>query len=312
MSASELAIQPPTHSQQLNEQSNKQKATFSNQGVACAATLHKPESGSGPYPTILMVHGWGGTQLTLVTNFIEAFNKAGLAVMTFDYPGWGESEGLPRNVISPWKREKTVEAALAFTKSHAEVDATNIVLWGSSFGGGHVVKIAAEHPELRGAIAQVPMLDGMLAVKAVPLPRMMRFGLDITLDMLNPFNTHYVPIVSPEGEYSSMDRDGAWRVEGWIEDNLKRQHDNRVAARSLATMGFYRPGKHLKRIQIPTLVIGATRDTVAPFDKEKVKCLSSEHVEIKTIDANHFDPYLDHWFEENIAMQLAFVKGLIA
>lgn len=172
--------------------------------------------------------------------------------------------------------------------------------------------MAAEHPELRGAIAQVPMLDGMLAVKAVPLPRMMRFGLDITLDMLNPFNTHYVPIVSPEGEYSSMDRDGAWRVEGWIEDNLKRQHDNRVAARSLATMGFYRPGKHLKRIQIPTLVIGATRDTVAPFDKEKVKRLSSEHVEIKTIDANHFDPYLDHRFEENIAMQLAFAKGLIA
>ena len=290
---------------------NRSKGSFVNQGVNCAATLHTPEGSKGPYPTILMVHGWGGTQLTLVTGFIDAFNDAGFAVLTFDYPGWGDSEGLPRNVISPWKREKTVEAALAYTKSLQDVDQTNIILWGSSFGGGHVVKMAAEHPELRGAIAQVPMLDGILAVKAVPPARMIRFGIDIMRDMLNPFSAHYLPIVSPEGEYSSMDRDGAWRVEGWIEDSLKRQHDNRVAARSLATMGFYRPQKHLKKIKIPTLVIGATRDTVAPFDEHQVRRLSSESVEIQTIDANHFDPYLDHWFEDNIDRQVNFIKRLV-
>ena len=124
-----------------------------------------------------------------------------------------------------------------------------------------------------------------------------QFGVDMMRDMLNPFAAHYVPIVSPEGEYSSMDRDGAWRVEGWISDTLKRENDNRVAARSLATMGFYRPRKHLKSIKIPMLIIGATRDTVAPFDEEKVRKLSSEKVEIQTIDANHFDPYLDHWLK---------------
>ncbi len=290
---------------------NRLKGSFVNQGVRCASTLHRPESSKGPHPTILMVHGWGGTQLTLVTGFIDAFNDAGFAVLTFDYPGWGDSEGLPRNVISPWKREKTVEAALAYTKSLQDVDQTNIILWGSSFGGGHVVKMAAEHPELRGAIAQVPMLDGILAVKAVPPARMIRFGIDMMRDMLNPFSAHYLPIVSPEGEYSSMDRDGAWRVEGWIEDTLNRQRDNRVAARSLATMGFYRPQKHLKKIKIPTLVIGATRDTVAPFDEGKVRNLSSEKVEIQTIDANHFDPYLDHWFEDNIDRQVNFIKSLV-
>ncbi len=290
---------------------NRVKGSFRNQGVSCAATLHKPDNTKGPYPTILMVHGWGGTQLTLVTEFIRAFNDAGFAVLTFDYPGWGDSEGLPRNVISPWKREKTVEAALTYTKSLPDVDQTNIILWGSSFGGGHVVKIAAEHPELRGAIAQVPMLDGMLAVKAVPPARMIHFSIDMMRDMLNPFATHYVPIVSPEGEYSSMDRDGAWRVESWIEDTLKRQQDNRIAARSLATMGFYRPRKHLKKITIPTLIIGATRDSVAPFDENKVRRLSSDSVEIQTIEANHFDPYLDHWFEDNISRQLEFIKRLV-
>ena len=56
---------------------NRLKGTFVNQGVSCAATLHRPTTAKGPYPTILMVHGWGGTQLTLVTGFIDAFNEAG-------------------------------------------------------------------------------------------------------------------------------------------------------------------------------------------------------------------------------------------
>ncbi len=294
-------------------QANCQKGSFTHQQARCAATLHKPQNVDGsPCPTILMVHGWGGTQLTLVKNYIAAFNDAGFCVVTFDYPGWGDSEGLPRNVISPWTREKVVESALAYTKSLPEVDHTNIILWGSSFGGGHVVRIAAEHPELRGAIAQVPMLDGMLAVKAVPLTRLLRFGLDIMLDVINPFRTHYVPIISEAGGYSSMDRDGAWRVEEWIRTHLERLHDNRVAARSLATMAFYRPFKYLKLIQIPTLVIGATRDTVAPFDEAKVKRMSSKSIEIRTIDANHFDPYLEPWFDGNIKLQLDFATKLVA
>lgn len=132
------------------------------------------------------------------------------------------------------------------------------------------------------------------------------------LDMVNPFTTWHLPIISPEGEYSSKDRDGARRVEEWILTNLTQLQDNRVAARSLATIGFYRPLKYLKNIQIPTLIIGATRDTVAPFNEAKVKQLSSEKIEVSTIDANHFDLYLERWFEGNIALQLEFAKRLIA
>src|SRR5690606_24112203 len=173
---------------------NCQKGSFMHQQARCAATLHKPQDVVGaPCPTILMVHGWGGTQLTLVKNYIAAFNDAGFCVVTFDYPGWGDSEGLPRNVISPWTREKVVESALAYTKSLAEVDHTKIILWGSSFGGGPAVRIAAAHPESPGATAPVPMPDGMPAVKAVPLTRRLRSGLAIMLDLITPFRTHYIP-----------------------------------------------------------------------------------------------------------------------
>ncbi|MES1952691.1 putative hydrolase, alpha/beta fold family [Salinisphaera sp. S4-8] len=291
----------------------RQNVSFESQGTTCAATLHLPEeSDHQPLPTIVMVHGWGGTQLLLVTHFIEAFNAAGFAVLTFDYPGWGDSEGTPRHTINPWKREQVVEHAIAHARTLDQVDENRIVLWGTSFGGGHVVKIASRHPELCGAIAQVPMLDGIRAVTAVPFTRMLRFGWDMARDLARPGRTHYIPAIAPKGEYASMDRDGASRIDAWVASHLDEEYDNRVSAASLATMGFYRPFKYLKSIRIPTLIIGATRDTVAPFDRRKVESQASDQVSVKTIDANHFDPYLQPWYDTNIGLQLEFLRALVS
>ena len=283
----------------------------------CAVTLRVPD-GDGPFPAILMVHGWGGVQDALTLPFYEPFTHAGFAVMTFDYSGWGRSEGTPRNVINPWQREREVEGALDHLRSQPAVDPDRLVLWGTSFGGGHVVRVAARHPELLGAITQVPMLDGMAAVKAVPPLRMLRFGFSAILDLLrgkrNPF---YVPIVAPPGEWASMDRDGAAEaMQNGLQDLLEAEgpeaatYDNRVAARSLLTMGLYRPFKNLKRVQVPVLVVGATRDTVAPFVEKKIRALNNPHIQIEKLDANHFDPYFDPALSANLGYQVAFLEGL--
>ena len=64
---------------------------------------------------------------------------------------------------------------------------------------------------------------------------------------------------------ASMDRDGAHAALNAYEVQHNKSLDNRVAARSLLTMGFYRPLKKLSRVKVPMLLIGATRDSVAPF-----------------------------------------------
>lgn len=283
----------------------------------CAVTLHLPE-GAGPFPAILMVHGWGGVQDALTLPFYGPFNQAGFAVMTFDYSGWAKSEGTPRNVINPWQREREVEAALEHLRSLPEIDADRIVLWGTSFGGGHVVRTAAKHPELLGAITQVPMLDGMAAVKAVPPLRMARFGLYALADLVRGRKKPvYVPVVAPEGEWASMDRDGAGEamqkaLQALLEYGGPKAavYDNRVAARSLLNMGLYRPFKSLKQVRIPILVVGATRDTVAPFVEDKIKALNNPNIKMEKLDANHFDPYFDPSLSENLGYQLAFLKDL--
>ena len=292
------------------------KTSFQSGGVRCAAILHLPE-GAGPFPAILMVHGWGGVQDALTLPFYAPFNEAGFAVMTFDYVGWGQSDGTPRNVINPWHRERDVESALQHLREQPRIDPRRVVLWGTSFGGGHVVQVAARHPELLGAITQVPMLDGMAAVKAVPPMRMARFGLSGLADLLRGSKPIYLPVVAGEGEWSSMDRDGAAlamqkgqeaMVEALGAEALP--YDNRVAARSLLTMGLYRPFKSLKDVTIPLLIVGATRDTVAPFVEKRIRELKNPRIRIEILDANHFEPYFEPALSRNLAYQLEFLKSL--
>lgn len=288
---------------------------YSPNGYQCAAKIYYPNvDTSQKYPVILMVHGWGGTQDLLISPFMQAFMKIGYAVMTFDYSTWGKSEGMPRNQVVPWLRVAEAERAIQYLQSLEKIDANKIVVWGTSFGGGHAIDLAAKYPNLLGVIAHVPMLDGRKAALANPVKDMLKIGLKAVQDCL-PFSSRtYIPVIAPEHEFATMNRDQAY--EFFIKNyhdlgKSLEDYDNRVTARSVLTIGVYRPIRQLKNIQIPTLIIGATQDSVAPFDLEKIKKINNPHIEYQLLNANHFEPYFEPIFQQNIQYQLEFLKKLI-
>ena len=287
------------------------KSTFMAEGALCAATLHLPQDTAPDQqlPAILMVGGWGSIQMALTSSFTHSFVEAGHAVMEFDYPGWGDSGGFPRQGINPWRRTRVADTALVHLKSQQQVLAHDITLWGTSFGGGHVVDLATQHPELKGAIVQVPMLDGLAATFATPPGRLIKLiGLGL-MDQLKPGAPITIPTLGREGDFATMDRDGGWdAMASALAAYPDHKYDNRVAARSVLTMPLYRPWLRLKDVQIPMLMIGATGDTVAPFVSDKVKRVGNPNVQVIEVDANHFDPYFDPLFPQMLAHQLAFLR----
>lgn len=289
------------------------KSTFVTEGDTCSAMLHVPDdTGDRQLPGILMVGGWGSVQQALTCSFVNHFVAAGYAVMEFDFPGWGLSGGWPRQDINPWRRVKAASAALAHLKSQPLVAAHRIVLWGTSFGGGHVVELVTQHPDLHGAIIQVPMLDGLATVRAVPLPRLAQLiGLGV-IGWLKPGLALQIPTVAPKGEFGTMDRDNAWdALQMGLEAHPGAKYVNRVTARSVLTMGFYRPWTRLKNVQVPMLIVGATRDTVAPFVEDKVRRVANPHLSVVQLDADHFDPYFEPYFPDAIRPQLDFLSKVL-
>lgn len=287
------------------------KSTFTAEGALCGATLYVPEGtrADQELPAILMVGGWGGIQRALTSSFTHSFVEAGFAVMEFDYPGWNASGGFPRQGINPWRRTRVADTALTHLKSQPMVAAHQITLWGTSFGGGHVVDLASQHPELNGAIVQVPMLDGLAATFATPFVQLTKLTVLGLLDQVKPGASICVPTLARPGEFGTMDRDGAWEamqmaLAAWP----GHRYDNRVTAQSVLTMPLYRPWLRLKDVKVPMLMIGATGDTVAPFVSDKVKRVGNPQVQVIEIDANHFDPYFDPLFPEMLAHQLKFLR----
>jgi len=109
----------------------------------CSAWLYLPD-GAPPAPVIVMAHGLGGTRVMRLDAFAERFCAAGYACLVFDYRHFGDSAA---SRVSCWMSIASCRiwaAAMACARARPEVDGTRVVLWGTSFGGGHVLAAAAD------------------------------------------------------------------------------------------------------------------------------------------------------------------------
>lgn len=131
------------------------KVQFDSSGVDCAGYLYRPAKARGPLPCVVLGHGTAGTMDRLFV-YAEPFAAAGMAVLVFDYRGWGASDGQPRQVIDIGGQLDDWRAAIGFARGVDGVDPDRIALWGSSLSGGHVVALAADDPRIAAVVAQVP------------------------------------------------------------------------------------------------------------------------------------------------------------
>ncbi|MFJ1457589.1 alpha/beta hydrolase [Nocardia sp. N2S4-5] len=138
---------------------------FVSGGQECAAWLYTPDA-AGPRPLVVMGHGLGAVRHMRLDAYAERFAAAGWSVLVFDYRYLGASGGRPRQLIDIGRQLADWHAALAFARTLPEVDTDRIALWGSSFGGGHVLQVAADDGRVAAVVAQCPFTDGPASMLA--------------------------------------------------------------------------------------------------------------------------------------------------
>jgi fermentation-respiration switch protein FrsA (DUF1100 family) len=89
------------------------KVRFGSHGVDCAGYLYRPAKARGTLPCVVLGHGTAGTMDRLFV-YAEPFAAAGMAVLVFDYRGWGASDGQPRQVIDIGGQLDDWRAAIGF------------------------------------------------------------------------------------------------------------------------------------------------------------------------------------------------------
>lgn len=156
-------------------------ANIQSEGTRLSAELFWPkEHKSDKLPTIILSHGWGG-QASLLRADAVAFAQAGYLAVTFDYRGWGSSDGrlIPagdvpesdgkqpvqvnarelREVVDPLDQTTDLLNVIHWVHGEPLCDTSRIGLWGTSYSGGHVVYAAAVDHRVKAIVSQVPALD---------------------------------------------------------------------------------------------------------------------------------------------------------
>src|SRR5215210_976970 len=138
----------------------RQDVEFQADGPRLRGWLYTPDTGTGPFPTVVMAHGFSAVKEMYLDSFAEAFARAGLAALVFDHRNFGASDGEPRQEIDPWAQVRDYRDAITYARTRSEVDRERIGVWGSSYSGGHVLVVAAIDRRVRCAVAQAPLVSG--------------------------------------------------------------------------------------------------------------------------------------------------------
>src|ERR1700752_3112596 len=137
---------------------------FPSSGDECRAWLFLPDTERPPL--VILGHGLGGTREYGPEPYAQRFADAGIAALVFPYRHFGDSGGHPRQLLDIERQLGDWAAALAYARSLDGVDSDRIALWGSSFGGGHVIEAAARDGAVSAVVSQCPFTDGLAATRA--------------------------------------------------------------------------------------------------------------------------------------------------
>lgn len=110
-------------------------------------------------PAVISCSGYQGLKTIHPERFARTLVPQGYAALSFDYRGFGASEG-ERGRLVPQDWVEDVRAAVSYMTSRAEVDADRIALLGWALGGGVAIAEAADDPRVRAVATCNAIGDG--------------------------------------------------------------------------------------------------------------------------------------------------------
>jgi uncharacterized protein len=287
----------------------RENIQFVSGGQRCAGWFYRTP-GKGQSPCIVLAHGFGGTKEMRLDAYGETFAEAGYHALVFDYRHFGESGGEPRQILNIRKQHQDWHEAIRFARRISGVDPSRIILWGTSFSGGHVITVALGESGIAAVISQVPHLDGVATAMAAGPVQNLRLGFAACRDLgrmvlgRSPF---YVPIIGKPGDLAAMTAPDA-------EEGVKKLYpegyepNTDVAARIFLMVALYSPARLVPRLSVPWLVQVASEDLTTPM-KPAIKAVrKARKSQLIVYSCGHFDVYVPPRFDQTVEDEITFLR----
>jgi hypothetical protein len=287
-------------------------------GVCLRGWLFVPDTKTGPYPAISMAHGYAGVKEHGLERFARAFADAGFVVLVHDHRNFGASDGAIRQDIDPWQQIADWRRAISFLETSAEVDASRIGVWGTSYAGGHVLVLAATDRRIRAVVSQVPTISGHeQGLRRVPPDAVAALERLFDEDERAQFRGEPPRRQQVVGNDPSIP--ASYRAKDAISFYLQPlppgAWTNEVTVRSGRLARMYEPGMWIARVSpTPLLLIVALADHITLTDLElRAYEQALEPKKLVMIEGGHFDPYLGQfaaastaalsWFRQHLGQE---------
>ncbi|WLI78424.1 alpha/beta fold hydrolase [Kosakonia sp. H02] len=271
-----------------------------------ALTFQKPE-GKGKFAVIILCHGFCGIREILLPDFAEAFNKAGFSTITFDYLGFGDSDG-ERGRIEPEKQIKDILSVLDWARKQPEIDENRIALWGTSFGGCHVFGAAVNNPFVKCIVSQLAFADG----EEIVTSNMTDSEKDNFITSLNSMhekkkNTGKEIFVGVNRILNDPDS------RHFFDENKINHPELNIKIPFLTVRNtlLYKPAINAEKVTCPTLVIAAGKDIVNPPEQGQA-LFNAVKADKKSFyieeNARHYDMYAGEYFARVSKLQIDWFR----
>jgi hypothetical protein len=298
-----FALTPTSAQFDLPEGVTSKVITYYSEGVPCYGRVFYPKGfdATGSVPGIVLAHGWTGTAASrehALERYAARFAGAGMVAMAIDYRGWGKSGSyvrlaepvrtddrlrksemtakvrLKRTRLVPEQQVEDIRNAISYLQGEPGVDPERIGQWGSSYAGGHVIRVAGVDARVKAGVAQVPSIAG----NGVPEQALMP-NSRLLADMIQR---------ARQGQGGTMQTGFSIQVE--------------VDNETLQASSEYRPFHYVDDIPAtaPILFIAAEKDELINNEthaKAASEALAGESDYIVIPEITHFDIYMGEAFE---------------
>ncbi len=241
---------------------------FYSHGVGLAGTLMLPQGASAdaPVPAVVQGPGWLGLRdAKLYQPYHDALFVAGIAVLVFDYRGFGDSEG-DATYLDPMGQVEDYRSAATYLQTRPEIDPRRLGAFGSGgTGGGNAIMAAGLDERFKAMVSQVPIADGRDWLHRMRREyEWLEFLERLRLDRLERARTGVGAMVPPrDGIMVPTPERKTTTVKADVDDRVPKQ----VALASAEAIFAYRPIDVVERISPrAAMFICVENDATTPED----------------------------------------------